>query len=283
MVTVVFLGSGGGRFQMVGQYFKTGGFRIHTGVKVHVDPGPGALLLTHQYGLSPLDLDGIVVTHCHPDHYTDTEVLIEAMTKHSTKKRGSLICSRSVIDGVGDYGPAVSRYHQRKPEKLLIPNNGEKIQLNDLELEAVPAKHSDPTTFGIIFHTDDGAIGYTSDTQYFEEIARYYDGIRILIANVTRPLSMRIPWHLCSEDLIKILTEVKPELAVMIHMGMMFLKHEPQSEAERIKSETGVETIPGQVGLRVDMNDKIKITRPKKQPTLDEFARPKLENFVGAE
>ncbi|MEM2889764.1 MAG: MBL fold metallo-hydrolase [Candidatus Hadarchaeum sp.] len=283
MVAVVFLGSGGGRFQMVGQYFKTGGFRIHTGVKVHVDPGPGALLLTHQYGLNPLDLDGIVVTHCHPDHYTDTEVLIEAMTKHSTKKRGSLICSRSVIDGVEGYGPAVSKYHQRKPEKLVILNNGDKFRLNDLELEAVPAKHSDPTTFGTIFHTDDGAIGYTSDTQYFEGISRYYAGVRILIANVTRPLSMRIPWHLCSEDLVKILTEVKPELVVMIHMGMMFLKHEPQSEAEKIKSETGVKTIPGQVGLRVDMDDKIKITRPTRQPTLEEFTRPKLENFAGVE
>ncbi|MEM4202349.1 MAG: MBL fold metallo-hydrolase [Candidatus Hadarchaeum sp.] len=282
-MAVVFLGSGGGRFQMVGQYFKTGGFRIHTGVKVHVDPGPGALLLTHQYGLNPLDLDGIVVTHCHPDHYTDTEVLIEAMTKHSTKKRGSLICSRSVIDGVEGYGPAVSKYHQRKPEKLVILNNGDKFRLNDLELEAVPAKHSDPTTFGTIFHTDDGAIGYTSDTQYFEGISRYYAGVRILIANVTRPLSMRIPWHLCSEDLVKILTEVKPELVVMIHMGMMFLKHEPQSEAEKIKSETGVKTIPGQVGLRVDMDDKIKITRPTRQPTLEEFTRPKLENFAGVE
>lgn len=283
MAELVFLGSGGGRFQMVGQYFKTGGFRIHAGANVHVDPGPGALLLSHQYGLNPLDLDGIVVTHCHPDHYSDAEVLIEAMTKHSTKNRGALICSRSVIEGVGDYGPAVSRYHRRKPEKLVIFNNGERFRLNGLELEAVPAKHSDPTTFGTIFHADDGAIGYTSDTQYFDGIAKYYNGVRILIANVTRPLSMRIPWHLCSEDLIKILTEVKPELVVMMHMGMMFLKHQPQSEAAKIKSETGVETIPGQAGLRINMNNEIKITRPTRQPTLGEFVGLKVENFAGAE
>ncbi|MGQ9788776.1 MAG: MBL fold metallo-hydrolase [Candidatus Hadarchaeaceae archaeon] len=282
MTEIVFLGSGGGRFQMVGQYFKTGGFRIHAGVKVHVDPDPGALLLSHQYGLNPLDLDGIVVTHCHPDHYTDTEVLIEAMTKHSTKKRGALICSRSVINGVENYGPAVSRYHQRKPEKLVILTPGENFQLNDLKIEAVSAKHSDPTTFGLLIHTDDGKIGYTSDTQYFEGIAKHYDGVRVLIANVTRPLSIRIPWHLCSEDLIKILTELKPELAVMIHMGMMFLKHEPQSEAAKIKSETNVETIPGEAGLRLDLGNKIKIIRPTKPPTL-EFAGLGVEDFAGAE
>ncbi|MGC8817323.1 MAG: MBL fold metallo-hydrolase [Candidatus Hadarchaeum sp.] len=283
MAEIVFLGSGGGRFQMVGQYFKTGGFRIHTGVNVHVDPGPGALLLTHQYGLNPLELDGIVVTHSHPDHYTDAEVLIEAMTKHSTKKRGALVCSESVINGVGDYGPAVSKYHQRKPEKLAILNPGEKFRLNNLEMEAVKAKHSDPTTFGLILRTDEGTIGYTSDTQYFEGIAKYYEGVRILIANVTRPLSMRIPWHLCSDDLIKMLTEIKPELVVMIHMGMMFLKHEPKMEAARITSETNVETIPGQVGLRVNMGKEIKINRPIRQPVLEEFARLKLEIFSGAE
>lgn len=268
---------------MVSQYFKTGGFRIHAGGNVHVDPGPGALLLTHQYGLNPLDLDGIIVTHCHPDHYTDTEVLVEAMTRHLPKKRGALICSRSVIEGVRNFGPAVSKYHQRKPEKLVVLEPGDKFQLKNMEIVSVPTKHSDPTSFGIIFHTENGAIGYTGDTQYFEDIEKYYNGVRVLIANVTRPLSMRIPWHLCSDDLIKILGKVKPELVVMIHMGMLFLKHAPSQEASRIKTETGVEVIPGHAGLRVNIDKEIKITRPAKQPTLEEFAQIKYDKFVGVQ
>ncbi len=274
MAELIFLGAGGGRYQTVDQHFKTGGFRIHAGSKVHVDPGPGALLLTHQYGLSPLDLDCVAVTHCHTDHYTDTEVLVEAMSQHLTKKRGTLICSRSVVKGSGKFGPAVSRYHQSKPGNLVVLNPGESYQLDNMKIETVRAKHSDPTSFGILFHTESGLIGYTGDTQYFDGIAEQFSGSRILIANTTRPLSMRIPWHLCSDDLIYILKEVKPELAVMIHMGMLFLKHPPNKEASRIKSETGVETIPGFSGLRVKIDGGLKVTRPLKQPILEEFSKP---------
>jgi len=279
----VFLGSGGGRFQTVEQYFKTGGFRIHAGAKVHVDPGPGALLLTHQHGLNPLDLDGVVVTHCHPDHYTDAEVLVEAMAQHLMKRRGSLVCSKSVIEGFGGHGPAISKYHQKKPEKLAVLEPGQKFHVEDLEIEAVPSKHSDPTSIGLILRTPEGTIGYTGDTQYFYDIVKYFSGVRVLIANVTRPLSMRIPWHLCSDDLIQILKEIKPELAVMIHMGMLFLKHSPSTEAQRIKSETGVETIPGHVGLRVDIGKEIKVTQPTTQPKLEYFGEIKEGKFTGTQ
>lgn len=47
MTEIISLGCGGGRHQTLDQTFRTGGFRIHSGFKLHVDPGPGALLLTN--------------------------------------------------------------------------------------------------------------------------------------------------------------------------------------------------------------------------------------------
>lgn len=283
MVELVFLGCGGGRYETIDQRFKTGGFRLHAGAKVHIDPGPGALLLSHQHRLNPLDLDCVVATHCHPDHYVDAEVLVEAMTQHMTRKRGTLVGSESVLKGVGKFGPAISRHHQSKPAEVICMKPGESYQLEDLKLEATPTQHSDPTTFGLKLHSVAGVIGYTNDTQYFEELAKYFSGSRVLIANVTRPLSKQIPWHLCSDDLIALLKQVKPELAVMVHMGMLFLKHPPEREATRIKAATNVETVPGYAGLRVNLNKRIKIKRPTKQPSLEAFVRPKPEQFVGAE
>jgi hypothetical protein len=93
---------------------------------------------------------------------------------------------------------------------------------------------------------------------------------------------MRIKWHLCSDDLISLLKEVKPELAVIMHMGMLFLRHSPEKEAARIKEETGVQTMPGYVGLHVNIDKEIKVKRPSKQPNLA-FARPKPESFANVE
>jgi phosphoribosyl 1,2-cyclic phosphodiesterase len=269
---LVFLGCGGGRHQTIDQSFKTGGFRIHGGKNVHVDPGPGAVLITRQLGLNPIDLDCVVATHCHPDHYADAEVLVEAMTHHMKRERGVLIGSESVLQGKSEWGPAVSKHHQRKVGKTVCLKPGEVHELGDLRLEATPAKHSDPTTFGLKFHTPDGIVGYTSDTQYFEELPKYFEGSRVLIVNVTRPRNRRIRWHLCSNDVIELLKQVKPELAVMMHMGMLFLRESPESEAGRIKEESGVETVPGHVGVRLRMAEKVSITRPSRQPALDAFA-----------
>lgn len=267
----------------IDQIFKTGGFRIHGSVNMHVDPGPGALLLSHQHGLDPLNLDCIAVTHCHPDHYCDAEVLIEAMTDHMTKKRGVLIGSESVLKGSGKFGPAVSRYHLEKPAEVVCMKSGSNYELNGIKLEATPTQHSDSTAFGLKIHSRDGIISYTDDTQYFDELARHFKGSRVLIANVTRPLAMRIKWHLCSDDLISLLKQVKPEVAVMVHMGMLFLKHRPEREAARIKAETGVETVPGYAGLRITVDKEITVRRPLKQPSLEAFARLKQKRFVGAE
>ncbi len=283
MVELVFLGCGGGRYQTVDQHFKTGGFRLHAGAKIHVDPGPGALLLSHQHDLDPLALDCVVTTHCHPDHYSDVEVLIEAMTQHMTRKRGVLIGSESVLKGAGRLGPAISRFHQGKPEKVVCFRAGESYELGDLKLEATPTQHGDPTAFGLKIHSQEGIVGYTNDTQYFDELAKHFKDSRVLIANVTRPLAMRIPWHLCSDDLIALLKQVKPELAVMVHMGMLFLKHPPEKEATRIEAATGIKTVLGHAGLRVNLDKEMKFKRPTKQPSSETFVRLPPEPTVRAE
>lgn len=267
----------------IDQIFNTGGFQMRGPANIHVDPGPGALLLSHQHGLNTSDLDCIVVTHCHPDHYCDAEVLIEAMTDHMTKKRGVLIGSESVLNGYEKLGPAISGYHFEKPAEVVCMKPGSDYELNGIKLEAMPAQHSDPTAFGLKIHTRDGTIGYTGDTQYFDGLGKNFKGSRVLIANVTRPLAMRIKWHLCSDDLISLLKEVKPELAVIMHMGMLFLKHPPEKEAARIRAETGIETVPGHTGLRVVVDKEIKLRRPPKQPSLGTFARPVPKRFVGGE
>ena len=77
---LIFLGTGGGRFSAINQRRMTGGFRIDNlgGKNYHVDPGPGALVRTYQFGLDPRNINGVFVSHAHTDHYNDAEILIEA-------------------------------------------------------------------------------------------------------------------------------------------------------------------------------------------------------------
>jgi phosphoribosyl 1,2-cyclic phosphodiesterase len=131
---LVFVGTGGGRFITSTQKIHTGGIRfISDFSQIHLDPGPGALVYSLSLGLNQTKLDAILVSHCHLDHYGDTEVMIESMTKGGTSKQGTLLAPRSVLYGEGDYSAAISKYHksiikdileakvQRLSTEILIP------------------------------------------------------------------------------------------------------------------------------------------------------------------
>jgi phosphoribosyl 1,2-cyclic phosphodiesterase len=260
-VEIIFLGTGGGRFATITQKRRTAGIRIIIdSLNLHLDPGPGALVHSINEGLDPQKLNAVFVSHSHPDHYTDAEVLIEAMTRGMTRKRGVLVASKSVLSGTDICEASISKYHQQMPEQKIeaVPNM--KFQVGDVNVLATEARHTDPDTVGFRFETADfGDFAYTSDTEYFEGIGKYYEGVRLLILCVMRPAGK--PWkgHMTTNDAIKIVEETRPEQAILTHLGMQMIFKGPASEAKLIKEKTGVPTVAAVDGMQVIFSEEIRI------------------------
>jgi phosphoribosyl 1,2-cyclic phosphodiesterase len=246
---IVFLGTGGGRWMTITQRLHTGGFRLHGDKNIHVDPGAGAVARANGRKISPLNTDALLISHCHPDHYTDAEVFIEAMTKGMTKKRGVVGASLSVLRGNKLLGPAISRYHRNMIGEEHVLSAWDKLKIGDIGVEAIPTRHSDPDGVGFKFYTDHGVITYTGDTEYYQKVSEDYKDTTLLIVNVIRPRKDCLRWHLCSEDVIKILDQVKPKTAIITHFGMKMLPLS-REEAARIEAATGVRTIAARDGMR---------------------------------
>ncbi|RLG90068.1 MBL fold metallo-hydrolase, partial [Candidatus Bathyarchaeota archaeon] len=264
---IVFLGTGGGRFAMITQRRRTAGIRIISEkANVHLDPGPGALVYSIKEGLDPQKLNGILVSHCHPDHYTDAEVLIEAMTRGMTRKRGVLAAPRSVLKGSETCQRVISTYHQSMPEQTLILEKGVEFQIQDLKIKSTEARHTEPDTVGFRFETTAfGDFAYTSDTEYFEGIGEYYRGVRLLLLCVMRPSGK--PWkgHMTTDDAIKIVREAGPEQVIITHLGMQMIFQSPFKEAKKIQEKTSVPTLAAMDGMRVMLAEEIKIETPSKR------------------
>ncbi len=243
MVRITFLGTGGGRFATIYQARATGGIYIEDQRNLHIDPGPGALVRMRSVGIDPLATDAILISHCHPDHYVDAEILIEAMTEGGTRKQGVLLASLSVIDGNGDFGPAISKYHLSKPKVVKIMQPFNKIGLKPLEIFATPSAHSDTSSIGFRIQTTAGMVSYVSDTQLVEQVIKAHKHCRVLIACVTRPLGQRIPHHLSTEDAGYLIEKLKPELAVITHFGMRVIQENPETQAKWIEERSGVKTV----------------------------------------
>jgi len=245
----------------------TGGFRIEDidGKNIQVDPGPGALVRTYQFGLNPMKINILMVTHSHTDHYNDAEVLIEAMTRGMTRKKGTLIGSRSVIEGYERWGPCISKYHLSKSE-IVTMDDGDYHESGNLKVTATKTLHGDPKAVGFKISSKDFVISYTSDTEYFEGLSKHHKGADVLIGSVIRAGSDRIRGHMSVDDFQALINEVKPKLAVMTHLGMKFIMESPEREAQRITKNTGIRTVAARDGMRIDLDDFV-----SKQPTLDQF------------
>lgn len=273
---LVFLGTGGGRFATITQKRKTAGIRIlNKDTNIHLDPGPGALIHSINEGLNPQKIKAILVSHCHPDHYNDAEILIEAMTQGTIKKRGVLAASTSVLKGIEECGPAISQYHQEMPSQLIEAKPGTVFKIGNIKVLTTKAKHTDPDTVGFRFETRDvGDIAYTSDTEYFEGAGESHRGVRLLILCVMRPAGK--PWkgHMTANDAIKIVREAEPERAIITHFGMqMIFKGPPAKQAKLIQQETGVPTTAATDGMRITVAEKVQTREiaEEKQYRLGDF------------
>lgn len=250
-----FLGTGGGRFATISQKRMTGGFRINDidNQNIHVDPGPGALVRSHQYGLNPRKINMLLVSHCHTDHYNDAEVMIEAMTQGMTRKTGHVVASESVINGYEEIGPGISKYHQTKPTVSVL-HPGEEVTNKDITVKGTATKHGDPTCVGFHISYKDFSLSYTADTEYFPELHELHEGADVLIGCVIKEGERKIKGHLRTKDFEQLIEEVQPKLAIMTHLGVNLIMNNPFQNTRIITQNTGIRTIAATDGLSINLD-----------------------------
>lgn len=247
---IKFFGTGGARFVVTTQLRSTAGLLIHyKDTNLYIDPGPGALVRIHaakeRFNLT--HLDGIILTHKHLDHSNDVNVMIEAMTEGGFKKKGVLFCPRDAVDD----DPVVRKYVIKNLDGVQILAEGETYTIKDITF-CTPVKHVHPVeTYGLKFMLNK-TIGFIADTRYFEQLSDFYR-CDCLIANVlrTKPVEEHdVVAHLSIEDFARIVTLVKPEVAIMTHFGMTMIREKPYLLAERLKEETGIQIIAAYDGMK---------------------------------
>ncbi len=251
---IVFLGTGGGRVNLIRQIRKTGGFRINSAsANIHVDPGPGGLLNSVKIREDPLTLDAIIITHSHVDHCNDANLMIEGMSRFALDVRGALIASKNSLGEAGDH--PITKYHQEHVKEIYAAEFGERktftTRKGKFEIEIIQVKHDEPSTFGFKLYIDGQVIGYTSDTNWFEGLAEKFIGCDLLIVNVLKPFSDGIPDHLESNDAINLLKIAKPKKAVLTHFGLKMIRADPDLEAQKIEHGCEIDTVAAKDWMRI--------------------------------
>ena len=247
---IIFLGTGSGNFVRGKQIRATGGIILQIqGNQFHIDPGPGALLMARDNKVSLRENTAVLVSHSHIGHANDLNAVIDAMTYMGFDRQGLLISNYKVINGSEDSCPVLNKFYKDCLEKCIVLKEGQKVGVNDVEILAIPAKHTEAGTLGFRFLTKDFNLTYSSDTSYSNELLDFYKNSDILILNVVNPLNNKSEGNLNTFDAIKIMKKINPKLAVITHFGIKMIEADPLYEAREIQKEVDCQVIAAKDGM----------------------------------
>jgi len=209
---IIFLGTNGCA-EVVGKQLRgSAGFVIQVGdYQFHIDPGPGTLVRARQFGINLRRTVAVLVSHNHLSHANDINAVVSAMTHRGLDKKGVVIAPKSVVQETETMKPFFNPYFQQQVERIITPNPGQRVGIDNFEIRAIKAFHDDPYAIGFKFFTPQFVLSYSGDTKYDSELIEQYEKSDILILNVLYPRDVKGD-QLNMEDAENIIKKVKPKL-----------------------------------------------------------------------
>jgi len=254
--SLTFLGTGGARFMIISQLLASGGIWLNlSGTEILLDPGPGCIVHATKRKLKPEKLRAIVLSHRHLDHSGDVNVMAEAMTEGGLNRHGALYAPADALNSE----PVIFSYLRKNLQEVVVMEEKKSYAIGNVTF-STPVRHRHPVeTYGMVFKTPEHTFSYIADTSFFNGITEHYKAEMLIINTLfLEPRSGQgignVPIeHLSVPDAVRIITEIKPKIAILTHFGMSIWRAKPWEIAERMTQATGVRVIAARDGMVFDL------------------------------
>lgn len=260
MNRIIFLGTGAGDEGMLLQLIRTSCIYCELdGVKFLIDPGPGTLVNLKENNINIFDLNGMLISHPHPDHYTDANAILTTFINETGK---FLVAEETCLKGNQDFFPCVSKFHQAHTSKVFPMKADDSVEVSGLKITAIESKHYSPCTAFVIEGTK--KISYVADGIYREENCKKFENSDIMILNTYIPfesegaaeyyfMKKHGVLHMSVEDAIEIIKVAKPKLAVIQHYNTKFLAAGTEKQAKIMEKASGIKIVAAKDSMEINL------------------------------
>ncbi len=189
-----------------------------------IDCGASSLIAMQQHGLTTDDIDTILITHFHGDHYGGLPFLFLDAAKQRQRTRPLTIVT-----------PEGGEKKTRQLMELLYPGTSsvmdeldlrfktyrsyQTVSLESMKVTAFPVIHSDEAlSHGLRIEIDQKIIGFSGDTSWTDELKSIADGTDLLICECNF-FHTELPNHLAYQTLAQKLPTLYTNRIILNHLG----------------------------------------------------------------
>ena len=204
-----------------------------------IDCGSSSLIGLRRFGLNPVEISTVVVSHLHGDHFGGIPYLL-LDGKYASKRQQALTLigppglQQRVEVALEVLYPGVLEAGLGFPINYLTLEPQQVICTNSFQIEAWPVKHGQSRdVYGLRIVADEKVISYTGDTEWTENLIPLAQGSDLLLAECFA-YDQPTPSHLDYQTLLKNRNRLACRRLCLVHMGPEVLAHLDQLDLETV-------------------------------------------------
>lgn len=175
----------------------------HQDAHLMLDAGPVATRGLRRAGLSQPDLDGVCITHRHPDHMCELGLILE-LGKTLGRTRPLVVAGPAVLDELiaflMNWARPAPKQLPYPVERLVLPGRG---GVGPFGIAGAPVPHVEHAV-GLRITAGGRTLVYPGDCGPGPEVARLARGADLLVLECTQAPGERSAAHLAPEDAARI-------------------------------------------------------------------------------
>jgi len=218
------------QFLGCGDAFSSGGrfstcFRVSApSCRFLIDCGASSLLALHRHGLTSDDVDSILITHFHGDHYGGLPFLLLDAARQRRRQRpltvvtppGGEARTRALMEQLY---PGMGTALEALDLRFIEYRAHQSTEVDGLVVTALPVTHSEAAcSHGLRIGVDGRVIAFSGDTAWCEALPPLADGADLFICECTF-LETGAPNHLDYRTLQRHLGELRARRIILTHLG----------------------------------------------------------------